>query len=67
MMQVILTELEHDRNERVEKTGREWMMLLVRLCKETSERMIEAVKEFLAPEGSRANYKIKIKIRMQIS
>ncbi|MPC28539.1 hypothetical protein E2C01_021748 [Portunus trituberculatus] len=44
MMQVVLKELG---NARV-KTGMEWMMvLLLRLCGETSERMIEAVKEFL--------------------
>ena len=47
MMQVILTELGHSWDERVEKTGREWMVLLLGLCKETNERMIEAVKEFL--------------------
>ena len=52
MMQVILTELGHRWDERVEKTGREWMvllllLLLLGLCRETNERMIEAVKEFL--------------------
>ena len=47
MMQVILTELRHSWDERVEKTGREWMVLLLGLCRETNERMIEAVKEFL--------------------
>ena len=47
MMQVILTELGHSWEERVEKTGREWMVLLLGLCRETNERMIEAVKEFL--------------------
>ena len=52
MMQVILTELGHSWDERVEKTGREWMvllllLLLLGLCRETNERMIEAVKEFL--------------------
>ena len=44
MMQVVLRELGHDR---VEMTGREWMVLLLGLCGETNERMIEAVKEFL--------------------
>ena len=34
-------------NEVIERTGREWMMLLLELCGETSERMIDAVKEFL--------------------
>ena len=47
MMQVILTELGHSWDERVEKTGREWMVLLLGLCREKNERMIEAVKEFL--------------------
>ena len=52
MMQVILTELGHSWDERVEKTGREWMvllllLLLLGLCRETNERMIEAVKEVL--------------------
>ena len=47
MMQVVLAELGHNRNERVEKTGWEWMVLLLGLCRETNERMIEAVKEFL--------------------
>ena len=47
MMQVILRELGHNRNERVEMTGREWMMVLLGLCGETNERMIEAVKDFL--------------------
>ena len=47
MMQVILTELGPSWDERVEKTGREWMVLLLGLCRETNERMIEAVKEFL--------------------
>ena len=44
MMQVVLSELG---SARVEKTGREWMMLLLGLCGETNERMIEAVKVFL--------------------
>ena len=47
MMQVILTELGHSWDERVEKAGREWMVLLLGLCRETDERMIKAVKEFL--------------------
>ncbi|MPC39330.1 hypothetical protein E2C01_032863 [Portunus trituberculatus] len=77
MMQVILSELGHNRNERVEKTGREWMVLLLGLCSETSERMMEAVKEYLermwrarsrrskglALERSRATCSIKIKIK----
>ena len=46
MIQVILTELEHNWDERVEKTGWEWMVILLGLCSETKKRMIEAVKEF---------------------
>ncbi|MPC42475.1 hypothetical protein E2C01_036097 [Portunus trituberculatus] len=60
-----------------EKTGREWMVLLLGLCRETSERMMEAVKEYLermwqtrssrskglALERSRATCSIKIKIK----
>ncbi|MPC70299.1 hypothetical protein E2C01_064543 [Portunus trituberculatus] len=44
MMQVVLSELG---NARVEMTGREWMVLLLGLCGDTNDRMIEAVKEFL--------------------
>ena len=42
------SELGYSWDERVEKTGREWMvLLLLGLCRETNEMMIEAVKEFL--------------------
>ena len=34
-------------NEVIERTGREWMVLLLGICVETSERMIDMVKEFL--------------------
>ena len=34
MMQVMLTELGHNWDERVEKTGRAWMVLLLRLCRD---------------------------------
>jgi len=47
MMRVILPELGCNMNEMVEKTGREWMVLLLGLCRETSEKMIVAVKEYL--------------------
>ncbi|MPC99238.1 hypothetical protein E2C01_094640 [Portunus trituberculatus] len=47
MMQVVLTELGHNRSERVEQTGREWRVVLLGPSRETNERMIEAVKEFL--------------------
>ena len=47
MMQVVLDEMGCERNERVERTGREWMLLLLGLCKETSERTMTAVKDFL--------------------
>ena len=46
-MNVILEELECDENERIERTGKEWMVLLLGLCRETNGRMIEAVKEYL--------------------
>ena len=44
MMRVILTEMGR---EMIERTGKEWMVLLLGLCGETSERMIDTVKEFL--------------------
>ena len=47
MMRVILLELGCNENELVEKTGREWMVLLLGLCGETTETMIGAVKEYL--------------------
>ena len=47
MMQTTLRELGSEVNERVEKTGKERMMLLVGLSEESSEGIIEAVKEFL--------------------
>ncbi|MPC86292.1 hypothetical protein E2C01_081115 [Portunus trituberculatus] len=47
MMQMVLTEQGHNRNERVEKMGREWMVVLLGLKREMNERMIEAVNEFL--------------------
>ena len=43
---MILTDLRHSWDERVQKTGKEWMVLLLRLRRETNEGMIEAVKEF---------------------
>lgn len=43
MLQVILTELGHNRNERMEGNGQWWCWD----CVETYERMIEAVNEFL--------------------
>ncbi|MPC97930.1 hypothetical protein E2C01_093275 [Portunus trituberculatus] len=52
MMQVVLRELGH---KRVEMTGREWMVVLLGLCGDTDERMIETVKEFL--ERMRCRYK----------
>ena len=47
MMQVVLDEMGYEVNVRVERTGREWMVLLLGLCDESTERMITAVKEFL--------------------
>ena len=47
MMRVILPELGCNVNEMVEKTGKEWMVLLLGLSTETTEVMIAAVKEYL--------------------
>ena len=47
MMQTTLRELGCKENERTEKTGKEWMMVLVGLCEESTEGIIEAAKEFL--------------------
>ena len=44
MMRVVLTEVGCEINEVVEKTGKEWMVLLLGLCDEANERMIEAVE-----------------------
>ncbi len=46
MMRVILTELGCEMNEVVERTGREWLVLLLRLCGEVTERVPDAVKVF---------------------
>ncbi|MPC66674.1 hypothetical protein E2C01_060825 [Portunus trituberculatus] len=61
MMQVILSEFGHNRNERVEKTGREWLVLLLGLCRETRA----ADPKGLALERSRATCIIKIKIKIK--
>ena len=42
MMRVILSVLGYNSDERV-KTGREWVVLLLGLCRELNERMIEVV------------------------
>ena len=47
MMQVTLSELGCNVGELLEKTGPEWMVLLLGLCEETTERIIMTVKEFL--------------------
>ena len=47
MMNVVLIEMGCEMNEVIERTGKEWMVLLLGLCAETNGRMIEAVKEFL--------------------
>ena len=41
MIRVILTEMGREMNEVIERTGREWMVLLVGLYWETSTRMID--------------------------
>ena len=48
MIQTTLRELLGcEENERIEKTGKEWMMVLVGLSEESTEGIIKAVKEFL--------------------
>ena len=47
MMDVVLTEMGSEAGVVIERTGIEWMVLLLGLCEETTERMIDAVKEFL--------------------
>ncbi len=47
MMAVALSELGHSVGEVAERTGREWMVLLLGLSGEASEGMVEAVKRFL--------------------
>ena len=47
MMRTVLIELECNEGEYMEKTGREWMMLLLGLCEGTTERIVTEVKEFL--------------------
>ena len=41
MMCVILTEMGREMNEVIERTGREWMVVLVGLCGEVSTRIID--------------------------
>ena len=47
MMRVVLTEMGFRMNDLVEMTGRERMVLLLGLCGDATECMIEAVKMFL--------------------
>ena len=47
MMQPNLQELGSEVNERVEKRGKEWMMLLVGPGEESTVGIIEAVKKIL--------------------
>ena len=41
IVHVILTEMGCEMNEVIERTEREWMVLLVRLCGETNTRMVD--------------------------
>ena len=41
MMRVILTEMEREKNKVIERTEREWKVLLLGLYRETSTRMID--------------------------
>ncbi len=45
--QVVLIEMRWDSIEMIERTRREWMVLLTEQNGEVTERMIKAVKEFL--------------------
>ncbi len=47
MMEVSVSEMGWDVSEVVERTEREWMVLLLGLSEEATERMVEAVKRFL--------------------
>ena len=47
MMRTVLIELGCEDGEVVERDGREWMILLLGLCKESNGTMITAVKDFL--------------------
>ncbi len=47
MMEVAVSEMGWDVNEVIEITEKEWMVLLLGLSGEASERMVEAVKRFL--------------------
>ena len=47
MMRVVLSEMGCRVNELVERTGREWMVLLLGLCGDTTARIMDAVKVFL--------------------
>lgn len=44
MLRRVLTEMESDINESVERTGRDWMVLLLSLSGDPTARMIETVK-----------------------
>ena len=46
MMRVILTGMRREMNEVIERTGREWLVLLLGLCGEMSARIIDTVKDF---------------------
>lgn len=47
MMQVILAKMECGINEVVEGIGMKWIVLLLRLCGKTSDRIIAAVEDYL--------------------
>lgn len=44
MMRVVLTEMGCEMNALIERTGREWMVLLLGLCGDTTVHMIDAMK-----------------------
>ena len=45
-MQVIQIELRHNKDGRVGKTGWEWMVLLLGLCRGTNDIIFECMNEF---------------------
>lgn len=46
-MQVVLNKIRWEVNELIERMGRKWMVLLLGLGEEATQRMTEAVKAFL--------------------
>ena len=58
MMHVVLTEMGREINEGIERTGREWMVLLVELCGEERVWMIELLEKMWFARSR--NYRVYI-------